>query len=55
VTAAAAGVLYLSGWQLVLIFVLLGALLYVFVRYRDRIITALDRRVQRRLTNEDSV
>ncbi|MBK8046631.1 MAG: TVP38/TMEM64 family protein [Anaerolineales bacterium] len=53
VTSAASGVWYLSGWQLVIVFVLLGALLYFFLRYRDRIIAMLDRRVQRRLPNED--
>jgi uncharacterized membrane protein YdjX (TVP38/TMEM64 family) len=55
VTSAASGVWYLSGWQLIVVFVLLGALLYVFLRYRERIVATLDRRVQRRLTNEDSL
>lgn len=55
VTSAASGVWYLSGWQLAVVFILLGALLFLFLRYRDRIIATLDRRVQRRLTNEDSL
>ena len=53
VAAAGAGVWILSGWQLGLIFVGLGALLFVFLRYQERILHAVDRRVQQRLSEQE--
>ncbi len=55
VAAAGAGVWILSGWQLGLIFVGLGALLFLFLRYQERILHAVDRRVQQRLSEQEII
>ena len=55
VAAAGAGVWILSGWQLVAVFVCLGALLLVFLHYQEKILNAVDRRVQRRLSEQETL
>jgi uncharacterized membrane protein YdjX (TVP38/TMEM64 family) len=54
VAAAGAGVWLFSGWQLVAIFIALGVLLLVFLRYQNRLQLLIDRRVQGQLSREES-
>lgn len=49
VAAAGAGVMWLSWWQLALVFVGLLGLLVIFLRYQDQIVRWSDRHVQRRV------
>jgi hypothetical protein len=53
VAAEGAGMWYVNGWQFAIATVLLGALLVVFVSYRQRLVRMLERHVQRRLTEEE--
>lgn len=55
VAAAGAGMWYVSGWQLAVAVIGLGILLVAFLSYRQRLILLLDRLVQRRLTEEESL
>lgn len=52
--AAGAGVMLLSWWQLVLIFVGLTGIVVVFLRYHDRIIQWSDRALQRQIERDES-
>lgn len=49
VAAAGAGVMWLSWWQLALVFVSLLVVLVIFLRYQDQIVRWSDRHVQRRV------
>ena len=53
VAAAGAGALALSGWQLALVFGVLGLLLLVFLRYQDRLVHAIDRRVEQQIPERE--
>ena len=53
VAAAAAGALVLSGWQLALLFGSLGLLLFIFLRYQDRLTQAIDRRVEQHIPEQE--
>jgi uncharacterized membrane protein YdjX (TVP38/TMEM64 family) len=53
VAAAGAGMWTVTGWQLGGGIIALGALLVVFYTYRRRLVTLLDRHVQRRLTEQE--
>lgn len=53
VAAAGAGALALSGWQLALLFGALGLLLLVFLRYQDRLVHAIDRRVEQQIPERE--
>lgn len=53
VAAAGAGMWNVTGWQLAGGIIVLGALLVVFYTYRQRLVTLLDRYVQRRLTEQE--
>jgi hypothetical protein len=50
--AAGAGVMFLSWWQLALLFALLAGFVLVFLRYHDRIIAWSERRVQRQIERD---
>ncbi|MCC6166021.1 MAG: TVP38/TMEM64 family protein [Caldilineaceae bacterium] len=50
--AAGAGVLFLTWWQLALIFALLAGIVLVFLRYHDRIVDWSEHRLQRQLERE---
>lgn len=54
VAAAGAGVLTMSGWQLTLIFGALGLLLLIFLRYQDRLLHAIDRRVEQHIPERET-
>ena len=54
VAAAGAGVWWLSGWQLALLLALLGAVTLLLMRYQDRLLAMVDRRVHRQLSGEES-
>lgn len=53
VAAAAAGAFTLSGWQLALLFGALGVLLFVFLRYQDRLLLAIDRSVAQHIPKRE--
>jgi uncharacterized membrane protein YdjX (TVP38/TMEM64 family) len=53
VAAAGAGMWNVTGWQLAGGIIAFGALLVVFYTYRRRLVTLLDRHVQRRLTEQE--
>lgn len=53
VAAAGAGVWVLSGWQLALLLACLALVLALFYRYRETLTLALDRRLQRRLSEQE--
>ncbi len=54
VAAAGAGVLTMSGWQLTVIFGALGLLLLIFLRYQDRLLHAIDRRVEQHIPKRET-
>src|SRR5690606_6148085 len=47
--AAGAGVMFLTWWQLVLLFALLTAMMLLFWRYHDQFLHWSDRKLQRQL------
>lgn len=49
VAAAGAGVMFLTWWQVVILFAVLFALLLLFLRYQDQIVHWSDRHVHRRM------
>jgi uncharacterized membrane protein YdjX (TVP38/TMEM64 family) len=53
VAAAGAGILVLSGWQLALLLGGLGLLLFAFLRYQDRLLQAIDRRVDQHIPKRE--
>lgn len=53
VAAAGAGMWNVTGWQLAGGIIVMGALLVLFYTYRRRLVTLLDRHVQRRLTEQE--
>ncbi len=54
VAAAGAGVWWLSGWQLVALLALIGTATLFLMRYQERILAIVDRRVHRQLSGEES-
>jgi uncharacterized membrane protein YdjX (TVP38/TMEM64 family) len=52
VAAAGAGVMWLSWWQMVLAFALLGVMLVVFLRYQTALVDWADRQVHRRVDKQ---
>ncbi len=53
VAATGAGVWLLEGWQLALILAALGVATVIVMRYQDRLLALVDRRVQRQLSREE--
>jgi uncharacterized membrane protein YdjX (TVP38/TMEM64 family) len=53
VAAAGAGVWLLPGWQLALLLAALGAATVLAMRYQERLLARVDRRVQRQLSGEE--
>jgi hypothetical protein len=47
-------VLTMSGWQLTLIFGALGLLLLIFLRYQERLLHAIDRRVEQHIPERET-
>ena len=54
VAAAGAGVLTLASWQLALLFGVLGLLLFLFLRYQERLTQAIDRRIEQRIPRRET-
>ena len=54
VAAAGAGVWWLSGWQLAALLALLGAATLLLMRYQERLLALVDRRVNRQFSGEES-
>ncbi len=54
VAAAGAGVWWLSGWQLAALLALLGVATLLLMRYQERLLAIVDRRVHRQLSGEES-
>lgn len=54
VAAAGAGVWLLPGWQLALVLAVLGVATALLMRYQDRVLALVDRRVQGQLSREES-
>ena len=54
VAAAGAGVWWLSGWQLMALLALIGTATLFLMRYQERILAIVDRRVHRQLSGEES-
>lgn len=54
VAAAGAGVWWLSGWQLAALLALLGMATLLLMRYQERLLAIVDRRVHRQFSEEES-
>lgn len=54
VAAAGAGVWLLPGWQLALVLAMLGLATALLMRYQERLLALVDRRVQGQLSREES-
>lgn len=53
VAAAGAGVWLLSGWQLAIVLAVLGIVTVLLIRYQERLLALVDRRVQGQLSREE--
>jgi uncharacterized membrane protein YdjX (TVP38/TMEM64 family) len=53
VAAAGAGVWLLPGWQLAIVLAALGIATVLLIRYQERLLALVDRRVQRQLSREE--
>ena len=54
VAAAGAGVWLLPGWQLAIVLAALGLMTALLMRYQDRLLALVDRRIQTQLSREES-